>query len=281
MDISPNSDNQTVVKYTTYPDLLNDSSALDEAFFTDITKNKESLDWKQSFDYLDQLRKYNKYNSEEFILTLPKFLPFILFNINNLRSNLIKNSLILVKEVFAHNQLFFPLILHKQPGIIMDLIPIIYEKANNDKVFLKNEAKEAISSLEKNCPLNEIVLKILANLAQEKNPGISEKAALSLSMIVSSNQEEIIKNQIPKELFIFVIKIMGKLLDSNRMSIRKNGEEILAVLSQNQSFEELLDSSLDKKEKDLVLRIMEEKKKGSAKNKESLKDFLSKKKQEK
>lgn len=281
MDISPNSDNQTVVKYTTYPDLLNDSSALDEAFFTDITKNKEGLDWKQSFDYLDQLRKYNKYNSEEFILTLPKLLPFILFNINNLRSNLIKNSLILVKEVFAYNQLFFPLILHKQPEIIMDLIPIIYEKANNDKVFLKNEAKEAISSLEKNCPLNEIVLKILANLAQEKNPGISEKAALSLSMIVSSNQEEIIKNQIPKELFIFVLKIMGKLLDSNRMSIRKNGEEILAILSQNQSFEEILDSSLEKKEKDLVLRIVEEKKKGSAKNKESLKDFLSKKKQEK
>jgi len=281
MDISPNSEaNQPAVKYTSYEDLADDIAILDETFFSELVKVKDSTDWKLSFDYLDILRKFNKYHSEEFGLIFPKILSFLISNVMNLRSNLIKNALILVKEVFNYNVKFLSFICFTQPELLTDLIPLLYEKANNDKAFLKNEAKEAIKAFEKHSPLNESILKVLLALSQEKSMGIAEKAAESLNAIISFRGEEIVGKKVGKDLYGLIVKILAKLLDSSRMSIKKQGDEILGLMIKMEDFENNLDEFLEKKEKDVVILALEAKKKmGAGKSKESLKDFLSKKKQ--
>ena len=281
MDIYPNAENgQAVVKYTSFQDLTDDISNLDENFLIEINKIKEASDWKQSFDYLDMLRKYNKFHPEEFLVIFPKLMWFLISNINNLRSNLTKNALTLLKEIFTYNIKFLTTIALKQPEALSDLIPLIYEKGNNDKAFLKNEAKEAIKSFEKNSPLNENLFKILLALTQEKNYGISEKASESLCNIILSKEEEILTKENGKELFALLLRILAKLLDSNRMVIKKHGDELLGLLLKCPDFERYLEDCLDKKEKDAVVLAVENRKKaGSGKPKESLKDFLSKKKQ--
>ena len=272
MDIS-------VVKYTEYQDLIDDKVPIDEVFIQELNRIKDSLDWKLSFDMMDILRKYNKFNPDVFIGIFPKILGFLVANINNLRSNLIKNALILIKEIFTYNLKFLPIIASKEPRILSDLLPLIYEKANNDKAFLKSEAKEAVKSFEKNGVLDENILKILLALTQEKNAGISEKASESLAIIITSKEPEILNSQTNKEVYASVLRISARLLDSNRSAIKKQGDEILGLLSKGVDFEKSLDELLEKKEKDVVILALEARKKaGSGKNKESLKDFLSKKK---
>lgn len=282
MDISPNSEtnNQSVAKYQTYQELSNDLPKLEESFFEEITAKKEILDWKVCFDYIDDLRKFNRYHPEEFLLFLQKIIPFLVFNLNNLRSNLIKNALILVKEIFEYNGSFFLFIPQKDPKSLEELIPVIYEKANNDKAFLKNEAKEAILQLEKKCPLDENVLRIILGLTQEKNSGISEKASCSLVNIIRERQEEILQGQTSKENIFFLIKVMSNLLESNRMLIKKHGEEILLILSKIETFDVFLENTLGNQEKTKILKTLEDKTKAAGKIKESFKDFISKKKQD-
>ncbi len=281
MDIYPNPENgQAVVKYTSFQDLIDDISNLDDNFLIEINKIKDVSDWKQSFDYLDMLRKYNKFHADEFLVIFPKLMWFLISNINNLRSNLTKNALTLLKEIFTYNIKFLTTIALQQPEALSDLIPLIYEKGNNDKAFLKNEAKEAIKSFEKNSPLNENLFKILLALTQEKNAGISEKASESLCNIILSKEEEILTKENGKELYALLLIILAKLLDSNRMVIKKHGDELLGLLLKCPDFERYLEDCLDKKEKDAVVLAVENRKKaGSGKSKESLKDFLSKKKQ--
>lgn len=282
MDISPHSEgnNQSVAKYQTYQELANDLPKLDESFFEELTIKKEILDWKLCFDYLDQLRKFNRYSPQDFLLIFNKIIPFLIFNLNNLRSNLIKNALILVKEIWEYNDSFFLFIPQKAPKSLEEVIPVIYEKANNDKAFLKNEAKEAILQFEKKCPLDENVLKIILALTQEKNAGISEKASNSLVNIIRIRQEEFLQNQVSKENIFFLIKVMSNLLDSNRMLIKKHGEEILLMLAKIETFDALLENTLEKQEKEKVLKTLEDKTKAAGKIKESFKDFISKKKKE-
>lgn len=276
-DIDPN---QIVAKYISYAELTNDISFLDESFLFELTKVKEASDWKQSFDNLDILRKFNKFHPEELIKISPKLIGFLISNLSNLRSNLTKNALILTKEILTYNTNFLNIITMKQPEVLSDLIPLLYEKGNNDKAFLKNEAKEAIRSFEKNAPLDENILKILLALTQEKNPGISEKATDSLSLIIISKEEEILRKEYGKNIYELLVSILAKLLDSNRMLIKKQGEEILNVLAKDKDFDNALTEFLEKKERDIVnLALDARKKAGCGKSKESLKDFLSKKKQ--
>lgn len=281
MEGSINSENnQQAVKYTSFDDLTNELPILDEAFLGELIKAKESTDWKLAFDYLDVLRKINKFHPEDFAALFPKVLPFILSNVGNLRSNLIKNGLVLMKEVFNYNPKFLSMIAFNAPDLFSDFIPLLYEKANNDKAFLKNEAKEALKALEKSSPLHESILKILLGLSQEKSMGIAEKAGESLNAIINLKAEEILAKNIGKETYALLIKITAKLLDSSRMTIKKQGDEILGLMMKTEDFETRLEEFLEKKEKDLVVLAIENRKKaGAGKSKESLKDFISKKKQ--
>ena len=272
--------NQQAVQYTSFDDLTNELPILDESFLGELLKAKDSTDWKQAFDYLDVLRKINKFHPEDFAALFPKVSPFILSNIGNLRSNLIKNGLILIKEVFNYNPKFLTMIAFNAPDLFSDLIPLLYEKANNDKAFLKNEAKDALKALEKSCPLHDSILKILFGLSQEKSMGIAEKAGESLNAIINLKADEILSKNIGKETYALLIKITAKLLDSSRMPIKKQGNEILGLMMRTEDFEIGIEEFLEKKEMDLVVLAIENKKKaGVGKSKESLKDFISKKKQ--
>lgn len=280
MECSNPEANTSFAKYTLYEELSKDNLVLDESFFQELEKIKDSPDWKELFDTIDVIRKLNKFHPETIKKEFAKMKSFLISNLSNLRSNLVKNGLMLVKEIFIFNENFLRNVLECNPELLSEIIPLIYEKANNDKAFLKTEAKEAIQALENNAPLNESLLKMLLVLTQEKNFGISEKAAESLGFLINLRAEEILTRKNEKDLYNLIVRILAKLLDSGRMAIKKQGEEILKLMMKTEDFEMRLNDVLEKRERDLVIGVIEAKKRmGAGKGKESLKDFLSKKKQ--
>ena len=64
---------------------------------------------------------------------------------DSLRSNLAKNGLMLLKEIFYVNKTS-----NIDSKIMFLLITKLYEKSISDKVFLRNEAKEGIIAIETN-----------------------------------------------------------------------------------------------------------------------------------
>lgn len=132
-----------------------------------------SNNWKAQFFALDLLRSLNKFRSEDFMTkVLPKTFDYVITLIDSIRSNLSKNALLLIKEIFQVNKLSalepenMPIILRK-----------LFDKAISDKMFLKQEAKNSILAMEKNEEaLYEYNLAGLSELCFDKNSSICELA---------------------------------------------------------------------------------------------------------
>ena len=71
-----------------------------ETLYTNIGSD----DWKVQYDTVNLLRVLNKHHRDLFMKSLTQVTPFVRDQVDNLRSNLMKNSLMLVKEValFTH-----------------------------------------------------------------------------------------------------------------------------------------------------------------------------------
>lgn len=230
----------------------------------------ESLDWKQDFENLDILRKLNKFQEKEFPHFFLKTFPFVISCLNNLRSNLTKNGLILIKEVFSKHDFIF---LNEELTNV--LTPILFEKVCCEKNFIRLEAKNALQELEKNCGVQRVIFEILNKILNDKNQNICEKASDSVYKIVNEY-----KMELDEEQTIALLKTCVIMLINGRAILKKNAEKILDMVGKKIS-EELLETYLvkhfEKREGDLIRDNIEKRRSSKMKPKESIKDFLMKK----
>ena len=66
-----------------------------------MREQAHSDDWKAQYDAVNVLRQLSKFNHELLISHLSKFGEFLKVQIDNLRSNLIKNALLFIIEFFS------------------------------------------------------------------------------------------------------------------------------------------------------------------------------------
>ena len=68
-----------------------------------MSMTKDPEEWNLQFQAIDVLRQINKYQQAIFLKYLDQYLSFLKDSVENLRSGISKNSLMLLNEFFNHS----------------------------------------------------------------------------------------------------------------------------------------------------------------------------------
>jgi len=264
--------------YTSFDDLTNcydDSSNID-AIIEELNSQVHSNEnWRVHFDAIESLRVLNKYYSNETRIHLSKLIPFLQRSLESLRSNLSKNTLMLIKEVFQYYRYS-----HTSDNFLDEILPIILEKAVSEKGFLKNEAKAALKALEKT-GCNNNVVQVLCNKSFDKNGIISEVSFQSLTEIIQEAKENL-TDKISQEYIGVLFSTIAKSIDGKRAVNKRMAknlcEQLKDIFSENGTdFELFLKEKLKIKESEIKI-ISEALKKNSKCTKPDFSCFIKTKK---
>lgn len=258
--------------YTNYADLVdvyqshgNIGLALEKLVGMNINSK---ADWKVQFQLLEHLRILNKYHYAELNPKLFGFTDFIIQCIESIRSNLIKEALLLLQELFP-NARMVPL----PDEFIGKIVPVLCEKAVSDKGFIKIEARKAVKELELWCAGDASIIALAAK-SSDKNAAICEFAFQTLCQSVKNLGDELhYKLTLGgcKVLFRAVLKA----LEGKRAVMKKQSEEIwlrLKTLLQKEcTIESFLEDKigLTREEVHLLMQVKSEKKTAAKMNLQS------------
>jgi hypothetical protein len=148
MDVDDAKDQEIVedagVEYTDLDNLkpIEEGTDMDE-FVANLLQELKSADWKAQFNAFNELRRFYKFGPFE--AYLPKYQEDIIDGVENLRSSICRNSLILVKEVFTETKDLYKVDDNGERTPYADfckqLLPVVASKIADDKVFLASLAK--------------------------------------------------------------------------------------------------------------------------------------------
>lgn len=279
-------DNQEVVNssstsdiYLSYEDLPNAYSELKDysQLFSELkSKANDKEDWKTQFDVLESLRILNKYNSSIFGKSLNDYTTFIQKSMNSIRSNLSKNGLLLVKEIFGQFKETNP-----PAEFLAVIVPSVLERGISDKGFIKAEARGALKVLEKNA-LNDSIVVILCERSFDKNFNIGELSFGTLSEIVAQGKENL-DERLSKEAVKVLFETISKAINGKRAVMKKAAEGMCQLLkgafdNGQQNFEGFLKESLKLKDSDASVIVSASQEKKSVKPKADFSAFLKEQK---
>jgi len=265
--------------YEDLPDFFKDSTDFQNLFNDLQSQIKEDADWKIQFDVIENLRILNKFHPKEVGKYLHQFPAFLQRCIDNLRTNLSKNTLLLIKEVFMNFREVRP-----SEELLYFILPKVIEKGTSEKNFLKNEAKGALCALSKSGCCDPVV-KILCERTFDKNPNISELAFQTLSETVKEAKENLMGSisSGPLELLFSTI---AKTINGKRAVSKRTAEELCIELrgtlpTIESDLEDYLKSELKMvdSEAKVIVKAMENKKKMVVKN--NFSSFLKEKRLQK
>lgn len=152
--------------------------------FESLTETPDSLEnilllirsesWKDHFQGLNLLRRFNKYRRFEIIGLLQEIIAEISTFVDSPRSSLAKNSLIFITECFSlYDISLIPLALQ--------LSQLLLIKSINEKSFIRIEALKGLKNLADNYSANTEVVNIFRNNCFHKSAPISQNAFLYLN----------------------------------------------------------------------------------------------------
>jgi len=101
-----------------------------------IEKVTKSDIWKDQYEALDTIRCLNKHHYPFLVACLSDIADFCKAHVENLRSNVSKNALMAVKEIFSkeHDK--------ESADFVRKVLPACLLKVSYDKVFISNVAKQ-------------------------------------------------------------------------------------------------------------------------------------------
>ena len=113
-----------------------------------IEDTKDSELWKEQFDTIDTLRRIHKFHPQKFIDNVAIFNEFLKLSVQNLRSGIAKNSLMLSNE-------FLKTKVHtadsSSKDFIINVLPSILHRTVYDKKFISLTAVAAMKEASSNC----------------------------------------------------------------------------------------------------------------------------------
>lgn len=132
------------IEYTDYEELKALDECQDHDEFVELTIQRlTSPDWKENFYGFDDLRRLYKF--ADFEQYLPKLAKIIIHGVENLRSSICRNSMMLVKEIFSEDKDLSKTLesgeITPYRAFTIDLIPVLATRLADDKVFLSSLAK--------------------------------------------------------------------------------------------------------------------------------------------
>lgn len=196
-----------------------------------LRESDEGMDcgeWEREFASLERLRAVVVYApeilmKEEYVKeTLPKLLRRVDAQTNNLRSQIVKNALMLLEEMFRHMGKVLDKFLDK-------LVPCVIKRMGDQNKFLAESADVTMASCVEYCSSTKIVKSCWIPIA-DKDQKIREKAVLTLAMSVSKMD---CNDSAYRELLEKIVSITGPLLYDNSEKARANAKQIATTLIHN------------------------------------------------
>jgi hypothetical protein len=258
------------------PNLFQGSKDLNLAIEELKELSSDKYDWKTHFDLIDQLRSLNKFYPEIMNQNLDFFTSFIQKSMNSLRSNLTKNALILVREIFEQSKDCTPSF-----DFLKVIIHSTLDRAISDKAFIKNEARAAMKVLEKN-GFNDSIIQILCEKSFDKNASISELSFLTIAEIAKEGKENLLQRLSFISLQI-LFETIAKAVNGKRSVIIKAAEGICqqfkGIFPENQeSFDDFLRNNLKLKDNEVNAILNAAKEKKSRPSKSDFANFIKEQK---
>lgn len=242
--------------YTAFDDLENcyEDTSNFGAIISDLKEQVTTEDnWRIHFDAIESLRILNKYYPNDIRKYFADLIVFLQKSMESLRSNLSKNTLMLIREIFESYK-------HTQSldEFLKEIVPIILEKSVSEKSFLKNEARAALKALEKT-GCNNNVIQVLCNKSFDKNGVISELSFQALTEVVQQADENLtenISNDILEVLFHTVAQSLDGKRAVNKRVAKGLCEKLKGLFSQKEKdFERYMRESLKLKESEVQIII--------------------------
>lgn len=199
----------------------------------------EKDEWKENFYGFNDLRSLYKHHPEQFKAYLPKFKEHIKEGVENLRSSICRNALILCEEVFAtdkdlrekgENGELTP-----YASFVEELIPIVCKKLADDKVFISSRAKGAIDAITQHCYGTEVTNQ-LCDLSRSKSLVIASEANNALMENCKIFDSEYCKQ---KQNMEALLKVLSEDIVSKRQPFTKNSKLMMKTFKEKIGEEEL------------------------------------------
>ena len=134
----PEDESQAAVSYFSFQELrplTEEELKNPDGFCESVLQQSKSEDWKEQYEAVNQLRVINKHNRAYLQTKMSNFAEFVKSQTDNLRSNLIKNSLLFVKELFTERS-------DKELSeFVRIVLPHVLLKTVYEKNFIVVEAK--------------------------------------------------------------------------------------------------------------------------------------------
>jgi uncharacterized protein YeaO (DUF488 family) len=213
------------IEYTEQAD-LKEVDSTDEGI-AKIVERLEKDEWKENFYGFDDLRSLYKHRPEQFKAYLPKFKQHISEGVENLRSSICRNALILCEEVFATDKNLREKGENGEPtpyaAFVEEILPVCCKKLADDKVFISSRAKAATEAITQHCYGTEVTNQ-LCDLSRSKSLVIASEANNALMENCKLFDVEYCKQ---KENVGTLLKILSEDLVSKRQPFTKNSKLML------------------------------------------------------
>ena len=200
---------ESKVAYTPYselPHIDNPLLAIDT-----IKSSINDPHWKTHFNTINLLRSLNKHTPDIIAKELPSTTPFLIQSIQNLRSNISKNALLLVQELGSQNL-----------EVLVSLMPSLFQRTLSDMKFIADEAKASLLNIVR-LHFPQIALAILPYI-DSKAGELSEYAGFLLSIMFDDAK-------FTESEFALFTKVWWKLYDGTHLKSKRIIEKTLINLA--------------------------------------------------
>eukprot|EP01017_Pseudomicrothorax_dubius_P009155 TRINITY_DN13064_c0_g1_i3.p2 TRINITY_DN13064_c0_g1~~TRINITY_DN13064_c0_g1_i3.p2 ORF type:complete len:328 (-),score=80.44 TRINITY_DN13064_c0_g1_i3:1814-2797(-) len=244
--------------YTSFEDLPNYGTDVNVVEVLDLIRKsfEDKSNWKSTFDALDNLRILNKFYPHDVNNIFEAFGKYIMEGLESVRSNIAKNSLIFIKEVFTYTCRSVKV----ADEIISEVIPVVLSKCFSDKAFIKAEAQECITQFLENC-VGDISIITLCRSCFDKNVNICELSMQAIAKMIESLGENI--SRLSNDTIAVLMKSLARIVDGKRASMAKIAQQIceyMIKLFGPDNYLNVMSQVLTEEEGSTMMRTLENKK---------------------
>lgn len=249
--------------------------------------NAGTDNWKRQFEALNEMRYLTLHHHDLIKPQLKDITKTLLGNVGNLRSSIIKNSLMCLQE-------FFHQFMHLMDKTLHVSVPILVRKSMEKNKFLRQAGEDCCDSMVANCTPSKLIKELMITARQDKDTLVKERAVHftygSLKELGEDICEEKNRNSLED-----VISTIGPLMYNKSPTVRESASNVAKIVvdyvistGQVENFRQIVQRRVPKQLSDKLCITLEKKlgghstsKKSTAKkNRRTTKNKSSKKKRD-
>lgn len=230
--------------------------------------NAGTDNWKRQFEALNEMRYLTLHHHDLIKPQLKDITKTLLGNVGNLRSSIIKNSLMCLQE-------FFNQFMHLMDKTLHVSVPILVRRSTEKNKFLRKAGEDCCDSMVANCSPLKLIKELMITARQDKDTMMKERAVHftygSLEELGESICEEKNRNSLED-----VITTIGPLMYNKSPTVRESASNVAKIVVDNvvstgqiEAFRRIVQLRVEKRWSDKLEITLEKKLGGQSTSKKS------------